>query len=251
MKPYAVECDQVSVRLGDHRALEDVTVQAPEGAFLAIVGPNGAGKSTFLRVLLGLLSPAEGTVRTFGKPPHQIVPRWIGYVPQLKTLDRRFPALAIELVVTGLHCRWPWRYGAAVQRQAMSALERAGAGHLAERPISRLSGGELQRVYLARSVARCPKLILLDEPAAGMDISGEADMYHILEEYQAETGATVLMVTHDLETAYYHASHVLLLNRAMVSFGPPEQALQEESLRRVYEHIGHPHAMRAGRKPDA
>jgi len=241
--PPAVETAGLTVRFGDHLALEDVTLTVPAGAFVAIVGPNGAGKSTLLKVLLGLVGPTRGEVRVLGRPPGRLDPRRIGYVPQFKTLDRTFPALAEELVASGLRRAWPGRLTPAERERVRSALERVGAGQLLGRSVSRFSGGELQRVYLARAFVRRPELVMLDEPATGIDVLGEADMYRLLEDYQRETGATLLMITHDWEAAYHHATHVIVLNRRLIGFGPPERALSERCLREAFGHVGHAHGV--------
>jgi len=238
---FALEVRHLSVRLGEFQALEGVSLEVPQGAFVAIVGPNGAGKSTLLKAFLGLL-PFRGEVRVFGLPLAQADPLWFGYVPQIKTFDRSFPALALELVATGLRRRWPFRLSPLERREALQALEQVGAEGLAFRPLGRLSGGQLQRVYLARALIRRPRLLLLDEPATGVDRVGEVDLYRHLEAYQKASGATVLMVTHDWEAAH-HASHVLVLNRRVVGFGPPERALSEECLRQAFGHLGHPHGL--------
>ncbi len=243
MSGTAIAVNGLSVRFGEHVALANAAFTIPEGAFVAIVGPNGGGKSTLLKVLLGLLPVATGTVGIWGRPPEEVPPEWIGYVPQVKTMDRSFPALSVELVMTGVTRRWPWRGGRRARQEAMVALERVGAAHLAQRPVAKLSGGELQRVCLARSMVRRPRLVMLDEPATGIDAIGEADMYHMLEAYQQETGATLLMVTHDWHAATHHADLVLLLNRTQVSFGPPQQALREDNLRAAFGHVGHAHEL--------
>lgn len=240
----ALEVQRLSVRFGEFQALEGVSLAIPEGAFVAIVGPNGAGKSTLLKAILGLL-PFRGEVRVYGRPLGEADPLWFGYVPQIKTFDRTFPALALELVATGLRRRWPFRLSPRERAQALEALERVGAEGLAHRPLGRLSGGQLQRVYLARALVRRPRILLLDEPATGVDRVGEVDLYRYLEAYQAETGATVLMITHDWEAAH-HASHVLVLNRRVVGFGPPEKALSEECLRQAFGHLGHVHSLYVG-----
>lgn len=242
----AVSLENITVQLGDHEALADVTLAIPERAFAAILGPNGGGKTTLVRVLLGLVEPTAGSVRVFGLPPHRASPRDLAHVPQVKTLDRRFPALAEELVATGLAPRWPWRLGGRAREEAREALSRVGAAHLIGRPIGALSGGELQRVYLARAIARRPRIVLLDEPATGMDAPGQMDMYRLLEAYQREAGATVIMVTHDWEAAFHHATHAVLVNRRIVGFGPPPEALREDRLREAFGHVGHAHGMRIG-----
>lgn len=215
----------------------------PEGAFVAVVGPNGAGKSTLFKVLLGLL-PFQGEVRVFGRRPKEVDPGLLGYVPQIKTFDRSFPALSLELVVSGIRRAWPLRVTKKERARALEALEEVGALELAERPLGRLSGGQLQRIFLARALVKRPRLLLLDEPATGIDPLGEQDLYRLLEAYQARSGATVLMITHDWEAAFHHATHVLVLNREVIGFGPPERALSEECLRRAFGHLGHAHAIR-------
>lgn len=237
----AIRIDKLGVTFGAYRALEDVSLTLEAGRFLAVVGPNGGGKSTLLKALIGLIEPTGGHIQIFGRDPRELPPETIGYIPQFKTLNRRFPARAWELVTTGLTRRWPWRRRSERCEKALDAMRRTGVDHLADRPVGQLSGGELQRVYLARSIVRRPRLILLDEPATGMDWTGEADMYAILEREQKATGATVVMITHDVLVARHHADEVLLLNRAPMHYGPPEETLGEIYLRRAWGHVGHRH----------
>jgi zinc transport system ATP-binding protein len=238
--------ENLSIRLGESDILSNVSFQLQEGDFLVVIGPNGAGKTTLLNSLLGLVPPSRGSVRVFEQPPDEVPPSSIGYVPQVKTLDRNFPALAIELVISGLRHRWPSLIGGKDRAAAIDALKQVGADHLAGRPLGWLSGGELQRVYLARSFVRQPRLIILDEPATGIDLVGATDMYRILEGYRSERNATILMVTHDWGAAYHHASHALVLNRQIISFGKPQEALSDEILRRAFGHVGHLHTMHTG-----
>ncbi|MFH1276857.1 MAG: ABC transporter ATP-binding protein [Candidatus Eisenbacteria bacterium] len=236
-----VTAKDLTVLYGERVALEEISFEVPEKAALSIVGPNGAGKSTILRVLLGLIRPDRGEVRVFGRDPCRTAAGSVGYVPQLKTLDPRFPALAAELVLSGLRRRWPGPIGAADRRKAMDALARVGAADLAKRPLANLSGGEMQRIYLARCLVGEPRLVLLDEPVTGVDAVGERDFYHHLEEYRDRMGATLVIITHDWQVASYHSTHVLVLNRRRIGFGPPAEALTEESLREAYGHLGHAH----------
>lgn len=236
----AVELRELTVRFGRHVALEQVSLSVPQGAFLALIGPNGAGKSTLIRSLLGLV-PYQGEVQVLGQVPGK-QPQQVAYVPQLKTFDRSFPALARELVLTGARRRWPGLARRAEQQAADAALQQVGAAHLAGRRVGRLSGGELQRVYLARALLRRPQLLLFDEPATGIDTLGEQDLYALVEGAQREQpGLTVLMITHDLDVARHHASRVAVLNRRLISCGEPAQALCEECLALAYGHAGHSH----------
>lgn len=239
-RPPALQLSGVAVRHGEFMALDGVTFSLAMGTSLAVVGPNGAGKSTLIKVLLGLTVPLRGEVRVLGGMPGR-QPQRIGYVPQLKTFDRTFPATSLELVATGLTRRWPHRVTGEARERAASALASVGAGQLADRPLSRLSGGEMQRVYLARAFVRRPDLVLLDEPATGVDFLAERDIYDLLEEYQGATGATIVTVTHDLTAARYHADCVLLLNRTQRGFGAPADVLHDDSLKVAFGHGRHRH----------
>lgn len=241
MKPIAVEAQHVSVTFGDFVALSDVSFAIPESAFAAVIGPNGAGKSTLLNVLLGLIMPVQGTVSVLGKSPKDLAGLRVAYVPQKKTFAQQFPATVMELVVSGMTGTWPWRISRDQRERSLEMMEKTGVRHLADQSVHRISGGELQRAFLARSLANSPDLLILDEPAAGMDLKGEAAMYHILCDYQAESKATVLMITHDWEGARCHADLVLLLDRTVVDFGPSREVASEARLLSLFGHRGHVH----------
>ncbi len=167
--------------------------------------------------------------------------RSIGYVPQSKTFDRRFPALTEELVASGIHSTWPWRLSLSVKARVQEALAKVGAQHLLGKNIETLSGGELQRVYLARAFIRPRKILILDEPSTGIDTFGEADLYILLENFRKETGCLVMMITHDLKVAEHHSTHVLVLNRRQLAFGSPQVALSHEVIERAFGHSQHEH----------
>lgn len=236
----ALELRHVTVRRGDVEVLRDVSLTLPERRFLAVIGPNGAGKSTLVKVLLGLIMPVRGEVQVRGAPAGRDPDR-IGYVPQLKTFDRSFPATALELVVSGLRGSWPGRIRSHERDAACEALSRVGADRLTRRPLARLSGGELQRAFLARALVRQPDLVILDEPATGVDFLAEHDLNRLLERYQHDAGATIVMVTHDLAAARHHADEVLVLNRTVIGYGPPDRVLTSSCLERAYGHVGHDH----------
>jgi zinc transport system ATP-binding protein len=232
--------NDITVRLGGRLILDSVRFRAERGDFVAILGPNGGGKSTLIRAVLGLVPLASGTIAS--ETGNAI----IGYVPQVKTLDRAFPATAVELVASGRLGRWPLRLGPDERDMATTALERVGARKLASAPLARLSGGELQRVYLARAIACSPPLLILDEPEAGIDRAGALDLFDILETYRREQQATIVMVTHDWDVAYHHASSVVLLNRRVVASGTPGAALTDAAVREAFGHVGHAHDVVGG-----
>lgn len=237
----AIEIKNLSLSYGKIKVLENINLTISEDSFVSIVGPNGAGKTTLMKILLGLIKIDSGEVKIFGKSPNEVNPAFIGYVPQIKTMDRSFPALAIELVTSGITRRWPWFVKGDEKQKSLEALSLVKSENLANRTLSELSGGELQRVCLARSIVRNPKLVVLDEPATGIDAIGEADLYNLLEAYQEKSSATILMITHDWHVANHHSDFVLLLNRKQVSFGPPAEALSENNLRMAFGHLGHVH----------
>ncbi len=243
MNDIAVRAENLSVELDGNTVLDRLDFSLPAGAFLSIIGPNGAGKTTLLKSILGFITPSAGRLEIFDTSPAAPAPGLIGYVPQVKMLDRSFPGRALELVVSGLRRKWPGIVKAAERARALEALESIGAVAIADRQINRLSGGELQRVYLARAIISSPRMVILDEPATGIDAVGEEDMYMLLERYQATSGATVLMITHDLNAVCHLCSHVLLLNRRLIGFGSPHESLSEEKLRLAFGHVGHNHAM--------
>lgn len=245
----AVSVDALGVDYGSFTALAGIGFSLDEGRFLAVVGPNGAGKSTLIKVLAGLLAPSSGTASIAGIPCGPAACGQFAYIPQLKTLDRTFPALAVELVVAGMRRRWPWRMTAREQQAAMEALAQAGVEDVAWRPVSMLSGGQLQRVYIARALVRSPSIVLLDEPATGVDAPGEAELYRLLREYQARHGATVVMVTHNWTVAREQASDVLLINRIQTGFGSPAEVLTPDRLAETYEQAGYAYPATAGVPP--
>jgi zinc transport system ATP-binding protein len=237
----AIEIDHVSVKLGDYLALNDISVSVDKGEYVAIVGPNGAGKSTLINAILGLVPLSKGSIRLFGTDASRTPENLIGYVPQLKTIDRNFPAVTCDLVFSGIRRRWPGWLKKKDHHEVEAALALVGAEHLCHKQLGQLSGGEIQRVYLARALIRHPKLLLLDEPATGVDAVGEERMYDILEDYMSDKEITAMIVTHDWLAAQHHATKALLLDRRLISYGPPSEALNDEHMRQAFGHLGHRH----------
>ncbi len=239
-----VSAKDISIRFGQVQALEDISFDVHEGEFVAIIGPNGAGKSTLIKIALGLKKADTGTIGLF-EDGRSLKPSDIGYVPQLKTFDRTFPAQVIELVVSGLRHNWVWSASKQETILARKALDEVGAGHLAARALSSLSGGELQRVFLARAMVREPNIIFLDEPATGVDTLAEHDLYHLLENYlKRQPRAVVVMITHDLSVARFHSDKVLVLNRRLFNCGTPEEVMTEACLKAAFGHQGHGHSLK-------
>jgi zinc transport system ATP-binding protein len=233
----AVAFERVKVTLGGSVILDDVTAGVPLGGSTAVVGPNGAGKTTLLLALLGQI-PYQGNIRISGGPGGN--KKRIGYVPQRLAFDRGIPVSALEFMVMGLQ-RMPLWFGAQKKNRdhARELLASVKADALEARMVGALSGGELQRVLLALALGQEPDLLILDEPAAGIDPQGGHIFCELLENLRRERGFTQLMVSHDLATVIHHATHVICLNRKVISEGPPREALTRDTLTAVFGlHMG-------------
>ncbi len=234
-QPPALEFDRVTCGYGPHLVFSEVDLAIPMGEFAAVVGPTGSGKTTLLRAALGLLPPVTGAVRVFGEAPRRARGR-VGYVPQLELVDWNFPMTVQQVVLMGAYRqtgRWPWpRRGA--RRAATALLERLGIAECESAPLRELSGGQQQRVFLARALIARPPLLILDEPTAGVDLSTQHEILHLLGELNEE-GITILLTTHDLNAVAAHLPWVVCFNRGVVASGDPGKVLTTEVLGRTYQ----------------
>ena len=234
----AFELDAVSFRYGAEPVIRDVSFAIGHGEFVGIIGPNGSGKSTLLRLMSGFLRAAHGQLRVDGLPiegyERRALGRLIGVVPQETTVT--FPFSVTEMVLFG---RTPHLSGFGFERDAdlaaaQRAMERTDTAHLARRAITELSGGERQRVILARALAQEPAHLLLDEPAAFLDIRHEVEMYDLLRDLQ-RGGMTVVSVLHDLNIAALYCDRLLLLHEGRLArAGTPAEVVTYPNLTEVY-----------------
>lgn len=227
-----IEVSHVSVRYGEVRALEDVTLTIPAGRVTGLVGMNGSGKSTLFKTLTGVLRPTSGHVTLGGMSPADARKRrMIGYMPQSEEVDWTFPISVRDVVMMGRygHLRGTRRPRRADHEAVDAALERVELMDLADRQIGRLSGGQRKRAFVARSLAQDAEVLLLDEPFAGVDKRSEAMIVRLLRDAAAE-GRTVLVSTHDLHALPQLADSAALLLRRLVFHGPVDQALQPDVL---------------------
>jgi iron complex transport system ATP-binding protein len=225
---------------GGPPVVRGVTLSVKPGSLTAIIGANGSGKSTFVRMLAGLLQPRSGEVLLDGAPLERFTPRHrakeIAYMPQSTTAA--FPFRALEVVLSG---RTPHLAAFALEGSrdltvAMEALESAGAAHLSERPINALSGGERQMVILARALAQEPRLLLLDEPSASLDLKHRADLLRTLARLRDQRGLSAVMITHDVQLAGSMFDWIVAMRAGeVVAQGTPEEVLQTGLLRDIYE----------------
>jgi zinc transport system ATP-binding protein len=216
----------VSFAYGAEPILDDVSFELAPGEFVALVGPNGSGKSTLLRVLLGLLQPAAGEVRLFGEEPSRLRDRWrVGYVPQRPSLAADLPATVDEVVAVGRLPRtgW-WRWPTRGDREATThALESVGLADRRRRRLGELSGGQQQRAFIARAFASEPRLLVLDEPVAGVDAESQRLFRDSLTHLIAEHRSAVLLVSHELGAVAQDLDRVLVLKRSILFDGPPAE----------------------------
>ncbi len=206
MSRLLVEVAGASVRLGDHQALEHVDLAVHGSEIVSLIGPNGAGKSTLVKLVLGILEPDAG--RVMRAPGLRFA-----YMPQRLAIDPTLPIDVDRLLDL------PQRQSTADKREA---LARVGVAGLDRRPLQALSGGELQRVLLARALLRRPDLLVLDEPAAGIDYQGQADFFGLIDSIRREQGCGILVVSHDLHLVMAATDRVVCLNRHICCSGTPE-----------------------------
>jgi zinc transport system ATP-binding protein len=196
---------------------------------------------------LGLNSNYSGEISIFNENISKNTSQ-IAYVPQIKTLDRTFPAIALELVLSGLQRSWSYKINKEDKHKALEILEKLSAADVAHKQLNKLSGGELQRVYLARCLITNPSILLLDEPATGIDLVCEKSVNQIISEYNRVYNTTILMVTHDWSAAYHHTNYTLLLNKQQIFFGDSKSAFTDNNLQRTFSHLGHDHGIKFGLK---
>lgn len=215
MNDPVISLEHVSFSYGAIPAVQDANLLVERGEFLGIVGPNAGGKSTLLKLILGLLEPQRGRVRVLGRTP-TTARRFIGYVPQYPAFARDFPISVEQTVLLGRLGKTPaWGgYRRADRDAAHQALAEIEAEDLATRPIASLSGGQLQRVMLARALVSEPEILILDEPTANIDLRLEGDIFDRLRVLNQRM--TILVVSHDVGFISSYVSRVACLNRTLV-----------------------------------
>lgn len=212
-----VSLSGVGLRYGERQVLSGIELALQAGHITTLVGPNGSGKTSLARLVLGLARPQVGTVtRAAGLVT--------GYMPQRIVVDPTLPITAGRFV----------RLGAADRRAAEAALDRVGAARLATTPVQKLSGGEFQRVLLARAIARRPRLLVLDEPAQGVDIAGQNALYGLVGDLRDETGCAVLMISHDLHLVMAESDTVICVNHHVCCSGTPEAVSAHPAFRALF-----------------
>ncbi|QMV63304.1 zinc ABC transporter ATP-binding protein ZnuC [Pseudomonas berkeleyensis] len=241
MNDALIRLDGVAVSFNGQAVLDDVQLSVQPGEIVTLIGPNGAGKTTLVRVVLGLLQPEHGNVRR--------APRLrIGYMPQKLHVDATLPLSVLRFLrlVPGVD-----------RKRALAALAEVGAEQVIDSPLQSISGGEMQRVLLARALLREPQLLVLDEPVQGVDVAGQAELYRLISRLRERHGCGVLMVSHDLHLVMSATDQVVCLNRHVCCSGHPEQVSGDpafielfgqdaKSLAVYHHHHDHDHDLHGG-----
>ncbi len=232
--------DNLGVRYGDRIAIHDISLDVQAGELIAVIGPNGAGKSTMFKAICGLVNHT-GTVEVNGVHCHDHTDRMdIAYIPQRNDSDLNFPMTVTELVLAGrrrFH-RWYARPTSIDRRVAAEVLERVNLHDVGDRTLTELSGGQLQRAYLARALAQQASVVLLDEALSGVDQPTTAELFDLFDSLVAD-GTTLLVATHDLALARRRFSRCLAINGSVRADGSPADALAPDVLDQVFGSAGH------------
>ena len=212
-----IEIKDLNYQIGGKYILEDINLQIPKGVFAAIIGPNGAGKSTLIKLILALIEKQDGEIKIAGQSQKEWLARHnFGYLPQREEFDRDFPATALDIVLMGIAGKLPHgrRCKNSHKDLALKAMQQCGIENKAQSFIGSLSGGEFQRVILARAIVSDSEYLILDEPEAGIDRPGVQSFFSLLKALN-EAGKTIITISHDLHTLSEYCTFLICLNRTL------------------------------------
>jgi len=213
-----LQLDNLSVTLGNRAIIDNINLKLEPGEIVSLIGPNGAGKTTVVRAILGLIKPSTGRIKKRSGLR-------IGYMPQRLHLEKTIPLTVQRFLKMTKNVS---------QTNVSDALGKVGAQHTEQRPMQAISGGELQRVLLARALLRKPHLLVLDEPAQGVDISGQAELYRLIGNLRDELGCSVLMVSHDLHLVMSSTDRVICMNHHICCSGHPEHVSNDPAYHELF-----------------
>lgn len=233
MLTEVARAEHLQVAYRKNTVWSDANFDIRRGEFVAVIGPNGAGKTTLFRLLLGLMRPSQGRLEVFGAPPRR-GSRKIGYVPQSHAVDKDTNVEAVQLVRLGFSAtRWLPRI--AQERSATErALSSVGATELGKKALGAMSGGELQRIFLAEALAGDPEMLLLDEPLASLDLRRAREMVELIDGLVRTRQVTTLLVAHDINPLIHCLDKVIYIANGRVATGPPSEVLTTETLSSLY-----------------
>ncbi len=217
--------------------LKNITFTIQRGEYVAVIGPNGGGKSTLMKLLLGLIMPTKGDISIFGQKERYSKDGKIGYVAQQASqIDRNFPITVGEVVNLGAKSKYPL-FGLKKDAQASHVeqiMEKMGIAELKNRRIAELSGGQIQRVMIARALVSKPQILILDEPNTGVDTHSQRKFYELLKKLNQEENITILFVTHDLGVIADDVNSVLCINQTLLSCHNPHEILSCSEMSKLY-----------------
>ncbi|MFH2018880.1 MAG: metal ABC transporter ATP-binding protein [bacterium] len=228
MSQTIIAVKKLTYKFGDFDALSDISFEIEKGDMTAIIGPNGSGKTTLLTNIIGIYKPFSGSVKIAGKYPRQVIKN-IGYVPQKFEFDRDIPItvyefMALEKCGNEEHARV----------NIGKALQDVGLINMEKNKLGELSGGQFQRVMIARALLHEKEILIFDEPSTGIDIVGGQTIYDLIKEINKKRNTTCLIVSHELNVVNKYASKVICLNKRMICVGAPEKVITPENLKQLY-----------------
>ena len=229
-----IETKNLSVSYGQTEALTNVSFTVEKGDFVGLAGPNGAGKTTLIKTILGLLPTSKGEIKLFGKTKEKFND-WgkIGYLPQkLSTINTLFPATVDEVVTLGLlsQKKIPRIINANDQKRASETLRELGIFDLKKRMLSELSGGQQQKVLLARALVSNPEILIFDEPSTALDPESRESFFHLIQKLNKKNGTAVILITHDTGYIGQYANKLLYIDKSLVYFGKFSDFCQDEKM---------------------
>ena len=219
-----ISLNNLTLAYGDNVVIRDLSLSLEKGDFLCVVGPNGAGKTTLIKGILGLLKPLKGEVILDGLEKNHV-----GYIPQETTVDNNFPASVYEIVLSGTLNRLGLKsfYRKSEKGIALKNLKLLGITQLKDKSFSDLSGGQRQKVLLARSLSATTKLLILDEPSNNLDSKSKKDFYDLIKKLNQKHGITIIMITHDLDHDNLLGNKILSLREGDIFFGTTSEFIKK------------------------
>lgn len=222
-----LSCKNVSLAYDGATVATDITFDVNDGDYLCILGRNGSGKSTLIKALAGLIKPADGQI-IYGE---DLTAKQVGYLPQATVIQKNFPASVREVVLSGTRSLF---YSKKDKQKADEVLQMLGLTDIEKHACSELSGGQLQRVLLARALCASTKLLLLDEPTAGLDKLVTEELYGIVNKLNREQGLTVIIISHDIDTSLTDATHILHMDHRVLFYGTSDEYINSGKAKRFW-----------------
>ncbi|MEY5042041.1 MAG: hypothetical protein RLZZ414_1600 [Bacteroidota bacterium] len=234
MENTVLQIKDLTVAYQNNVVLQNVNLSIPSGNLVGIIGPNGAGKSTLLNAIMHLIPKIEGEVKIKGESL-KTIRKQVAFIPQRDSVDWNFPISVLDLVLMGRYVKLPWykKITDLDKQQALNCLEKVNMLNFADKHISELSGGEKQRIFIARALAQEAEVYFFDEPLVGIDATSEKEIMEILNQMKME-GKSIFVVHHDLQSSVEYFDWVIFINRKIVASGPISSVFSLQNLQNTY-----------------